>query len=138
MAYEIKHLDSSTVTGKQYSLEFPINPESADDTADLQKKILPTDEGVIRAIVKIDKKDSDTFHYLVSSTDGDKTFEIPAGDYAVSERSFHSISDITGAISASYAEIETDNDYEISKNYNISDIDFPNQLVVISLPVKKG
>lgn len=135
MAFTIEHLDNEVVTGKQYKFAIPKTPEDFAEVNNQKLELLPIEQKNVRAIIINDSDEySNTYKYLIEDIDGNRTFTVQTGDYAVFTGSWETLADIDNFIGASYGELYQSPDYEIGGTTNIQLLDFELKKIILKLP----
>ena len=135
MPFTIEHLDNEVITGKQYKFAIPKTPEDFTEVNNQKLEILPTELNSVRAIIINNPDESNgTYKYLIENSEGNRTFEISAGDYAVFMGPWETLADIDHFIGACYGELYQSDEYGIGGTNNIQLIDFEHGKITIKLP----
>lgn len=138
MTFTIEQLNDEQITGKQYKFAIPKTPEDFAEVNNQKQELLPTDQNKVRAIIINDSDQSNgTYKYFVEDGDGKRTFEIPAGEYAVFIGPWETLADIDHFIGTSYGELYQSAEYSIGGTNNIQELDFEHKKVTLKLPTIK-
>lgn len=135
MTFTIEHLDNEVLTGRQYKFAIPKTPEDFIEVNNQKLEILPTELNSVRAIIINDPDGSNgTYKYLIENSEGNRTFEIATGDYAVFVGPWETLADIDQFIGACYGELYQSSEYGIGGTNNIQLIDFEHGKITLKLP----
>ncbi|MEI5989730.1 hypothetical protein A5881_001223 [Enterococcus termitis] len=139
MSFTMNHLEPETITGKQYTMKIPQTPEEFSAANRRKQEILPKNQDSVRALIINDPTLKEgSAYYFVEEHNGEDTFTIPAGDYAVFVGPWETLADIDHFIGASYGELYQSAAYGIGGTYNIQLIDFQNSKITLQLPAIKN
>lgn len=136
MSFSIEQLDNEVITGKQYKFAIPKTPEDFTEVNNQKLEILPTDKQNVRAIIINDPDERNgTYKYFVEDSQGNRTFALQTGDYAVFTGSWETLADIDNFIGASYGELYQSPEYGIGGTNTIQLLDFENKNIILKLAV---
>lgn len=136
MSFSIEYLISQEITGKQYKFAIPKTPEDFTEVNNQKLEILPTDKKKIQAFIMNDPdKRNGTYKYFIEDNDGNRTFTLAGGTYAVFTNPWETLADIDHFIGACYGELYQTIEYDIGGTTNIQLLDFEHKKITLKLPV---
>ncbi|WP_430606639.1 hypothetical protein IGJ55_002708 [Enterococcus sp. AZ170] len=136
MSFSIEYLNSQEITGKQYKFAIPKTPEDFTEVNNQKLEILPTDKKKIQAFIMNDPdKRNGTYKYFIEDNDGNRTFTLASGTYAVFTNPWETLADIDHFIGACYGELYQTIEYDIGGTTNIQLLDFEHKKITLKLPV---
>ncbi|MBO0422328.1 hypothetical protein BCR22_12870 [Enterococcus plantarum] len=135
MSFTIDYLNTEVITGKQYKFAIPKTPEDFIEVNNQKLEILPTDKKNVRAIIINDPDERNgTYNYFIEANEGNRTFTLESGDYAVFTGTWDTLADIDNFIGASYGELYQSPEYGIGGTHAIQLLDFDPKKIILKLP----
>ncbi|MBO0467174.1 hypothetical protein JZO73_06460 [Enterococcus plantarum] len=135
MSFTIDYLNTEVITGKQYKFAIPKTPEDFIEVNNQKLEILPTDKKNVRAIIINDPDERNgTYNYFIEANEGNRTFTLESGDYAVFTGTWDTLADIDNFIGASYGELYQSPEYGIGGTHTIQLLDFDPKKIILKLP----